>query len=640
MSKTNNDPRINKIDSNLAEDVLRDAGKSEDEVKRTGAIDRADSATDELYGERGRTTGSPVHRVIWRKAGLRHFLPNDSQVDPEVEATVAATVAALKANKADGTGYDENNKVSKKTIADLGAAGYWGMLVDKKYGGKGASLNRFSRMITQVAAAGFPTEAGYASIHGCIGAVDPVSTFGSEEQKAYFLPQLASGKRISAFALTEPAAGSDLTNLKTIARRDGNDYVINGEKLFISNAVPGRTIGLVVRVEGEEKPAVFIVELPETETDSFQLVHYGIHALKHGFNNGLKFTNFRVPAANRLNAPDGNGLVIAYHGLNYGRVALCANAAGVMRLLLKSICPDNWSKYRVTFTQPIETRELVKKRVARLAALIVGADALRDWCSSKLDEGYRGELECIIAKIFGSTAQKEAAIDIAMTTHGGRSFLHGHLVGDNIHDYLAPMIYEGEGEMLAMKFFLSLATEHGSSYMLPLGNGMKALSKGKVFSGAWQLIKNGIPFAFWNISSYLKRFVNGQSVSGMNRRLQKHVNFALAQSAKLSLEISTNMIKHQVKLGDRQSRIVHMSQRVQDTIVMLVTAMHAHASKDEATIAAADILCQDLRRKLTGEQPSDNYFRDCAKLADMVIEGKFKQIEGVEQSAILRQYQN
>ncbi len=639
MSKKNNDRKVIKNDSNLAEDVLRDAGKSEDEVKRTGAIDRADSATDELYGERGRTTGSPVHRVIWHKAGVRHFLPGQTPVNADIEETVARTIAVLKANRADGSGYDENGKVSKKTIADLGAAGYWGMLVDPKYGGKGASLTRFTRMITEVAAAGFPTEAGYASIHGCIGAVDPVSVFGNDAQKEYFLPQLASGKRISAFALTEPAAGSDLTNLKTTARREGDDYVINGEKLFISNAVPGRTIGLVTRVEGEEKPAVFIVELPETENENFQLVHYGIHALKHGFNNGLKFVNFRVPAANRLSAPDGNGLVIAYHGLNYGRVALCANSAGVMRLLLRSICPNSWGKYRVTFTQPIETRELVKKRVARLAALIVGADALRDWCSSKLDEGYRGELECIIAKIFGSTAQKEAAIDIAMTTHGGRSFLHGHLVGDNIHDYLAPMIYEGEGEMLAMKFFLSLATEHGTNYMLPLGNGMKSLMKGKVFSGAWQLMKNGVPFAWWNLSTFVKRFFNGQSVGGMNKRLQKHVNFALAQSAKLATEISTNMIKHQVKLGDRQSRIVHMSQRVQDTIVMLVTAMHAHASKDEATIAAADILCQDLRRKLTGEQPSDAYFRDCARLADMVAEGKFKQIEGVEETPVLRQYQ-
>ena len=82
--------------------------------------------------------------------------------------------------------------------------------------------------------------------------------------------------------------------------------------------------------------------------------------------------------------------------------------------------------------------------------LIVGCDALVAWCSWLLDQGYRGEMECIVAKIFGSEAQKEAAIELFMKTHGGRAFLHGHLFGDNVHEYLAPCIYEGEGEMLGM----------------------------------------------------------------------------------------------------------------------------------------------------------------------------------------------
>lgn len=635
MSKKT-DPKNN----NLAEDVLRDAGKSEDEVKRTGEIDRADNETDELYGERGRTSGSPVHRVVWRRAGLQHFQANQLEVDPTIEKVVADSIAVLRRNQADGSGYDSRGKVSAKTIAELGKAGYWGMKVDPKYGGKGAKAQRFMRMITEVAAAGFPTEAGLASIHGCIGAVDPLSAFGTEEQKAKFLPLLASGEFISAFALTEKGAGSDMTQLKTVARRVGDKYLITGEKLFISNAIPGRIIGLVTRVEGEDKPAVFIVELPKEESESFQVVNYGIHALRHTHNNGLKFKDFEVPAFNRLNAPGGNGLVIAYHGLNYGRVALNANAAGVMRLLLRSIAPNSWGKYRKTYGQPIETRSLVKRRMARLAALIVGADALREWCSSKLDEGYRGELECIIAKIFGSQAQKEAALDIAMVTHGGRSFLEGHVVGDNIHDYLAPLIYEGEGEMLAMKFFLSLASDHGQNYMLPLGNGMKDLTKGNVLSGLWQLMRHGVPFALWNAGAFLKRFTSGQSVSGMDRHLAKHVNFALTQASKLALEISTNMVKHQVKLGDRQPRIVHMSTRVQNTITMLVTAMYAHQLGDKASILAGDILCQDLRRGLTGEQPSDAYFAACDKLADLVSQGEFKQIEGVCEHTILRQYEN
>ena len=109
-----------------------------------------------------------------------------------------------------------------------------------------------------------------------------------------------------------------------------------------------------------------------------------------------------------------------------------------------------WAQFRQTYGAAIVSRELVQRRIGRLAGLIAGCDALVAWCSWLLDQGYRGEMECIIAKIFGSEAQKEAAIELFMKTHGGRAFLHGHLFGDNVHEYLAPCIYEGEGEMLGM----------------------------------------------------------------------------------------------------------------------------------------------------------------------------------------------
>src|SRR6202043_1417303 len=101
--------------------------------------------------------------------------------------------------------------------------------------------------------------AGMASIHGCIGAVDPVRSFGTPEQKQRFLPRLASGQTLSGFALTEPGAGSDLTALKTTAVRVGDHFEVTGQKLFITNAIPGRTIGLVIILDG--KPAVLVAEL-------------------------------------------------------------------------------------------------------------------------------------------------------------------------------------------------------------------------------------------------------------------------------------------------------------------------------------------------------------------------------------------
>src|SRR5438309_8671960 len=118
------------------------------------------------------------------------------------------------------------------------------MLISPEYGGQGAPFARFANFHTQMTVQD-ATVAGMGSVHGCIGAVDPLRTFGTPEQKRRFLPRMASGEARSAFALTEPCAGSDLTALRTTATDMGDHFEVNGEKLFITHCLPGRTIGLV-----------------------------------------------------------------------------------------------------------------------------------------------------------------------------------------------------------------------------------------------------------------------------------------------------------------------------------------------------------------------------------------------------------
>jgi hypothetical protein len=411
---------------------------------------------------------------------------------------------------------------------------------------------------------------------------------------------------------------------------------VTGEKLFITNAVPGRLIGLVVLIDG--KPAVLIAELPE-ENDQFRIKTYGLYALKHAYNQGLVFNKFRVPRENLLVPKTGDGLTIAYHGLNLGRLALCAAASAGMRVFLANLLP--WISFRRTYGQPIQVRELVKRRIARLAALIAGADALVAWGSWLIDQGFRGELECIIAKIFGSEAQKEAAIELFMKTHGGRSFLHGHLFGDNVHEYLAPCIYEGEGEMLGMAFFKSLVKEHGRQYFEPLGKRLQQLQM-KTFSPAnpshlWKLRGELTSYGGWYLSR-LRQRRDRQRVNGMDPRLSEHLGFALDLCQRHAGELSGALRKHQLKLADRQCRMAELSQRVQDTITMIVTIQWAHRQNKEIAAASAYILCQDLRRKLTGERPSDRYFREVQMLADMVYSGGFEDLAGIDRQEILMQY--
>lgn len=199
--------------TSFAETALRLGGKSEDEVRRTGAIDSADDQVETLFAEQYQTAASPIHRAVWdRHVPTELFQAHVSCPSEEVAGVINRSLAVVRSHLAAGSLLDGGGKISEQVLSELGAAGYWGLLVESEFGGSGASMQQFVRLITMMATVE-PTVAGLASVHGCIGAVDPVRTFGNDEQKRRFLPGLASGQRLSAFALTEPGAGSDLTAL-------------------------------------------------------------------------------------------------------------------------------------------------------------------------------------------------------------------------------------------------------------------------------------------------------------------------------------------------------------------------------------------------------------------------------------------
>lgn len=624
-------------ETSFAETALTLGGKSADEARRTGAIDRADDQVEQLFLPQYQTVNSPAHRAVWdRVVPVEVFESIPEETPADIAQAMDRALEVVRGHKRAGTLHNDEHKISSEVLRDLGPTGYWGLLVDREYGGLGAPFRSFAPFLTRMAMVD-PTIAGLASVHGCIGAVDPVRTFGNDEQKQRWLPKLASGERLSAFALTEPAAGSDLTALRTRAVLHGDEYVVNGEKLFITNVVPGRTVGLVCLID--DKPAVLIVDLPQVENEHFQLRKYGLHALKHTYNRGIIFKDFRVPASNLLVPPRGSGLTIAYHGLNLGRVALCANAAGTMRLMMANIIP--WAKFRETYGEPIEKRELVRRRLGRLAGLIVGCDALVAWCSSLIDQGYRGEMECIVAKIFGSEAQKEAAVEFYMKTHGGRSFLAGHSFGDNVHEYLAPCIYEGEGEMLGMAFFKSLVKHHGTQFFEPIGKALAAagIKKPNPMNPAhlWALKGAMGPYGTWLLSQYVTPR-SSPTLPPMPEVLKKHAHFAAETLQTMPLEISGTMRKHQLKLADRQCRMSELSLRVQRLIVILCTSLYAARHEDELVRTAADVLCQDLTRELTGKRPSDRYYRTVTQLGEAIADGGFKSLAGITPDDILMSY--
>lgn len=358
--------------------------------------------------------------------------------------------------------FGADGRTSPQLIAELAKFGLWGCTVDRTHHPHALSgevpptacrWSDFFSLLTRLATIAKPV-AGVAAIHQTIGALRAIDAFGTPQQRREWLPKLVAGESLSSMAMTEPAAGSDLSAIRTVATRDGDELLLSGEKCFITGMNYGATALLITRLD--QRPAAAILPIPQADESTISLIDYPLHPLKHSHNRGVLLQSHPLPAANLLEMGDRSGLSAAYYGLNYGRVGVAALAAGHLRSIVADLLP--WVRHRHTFGQPIGSRSLVKQRLARAVSLVVACDAMVEFCSHLHDQEYRVELEAIVAKVFATSAVKEAAIDLALKTHGGRSLLVGHPIGDSLHDYLAATIYEGEGDLLSLSLLRSLAS--------------------------------------------------------------------------------------------------------------------------------------------------------------------------------------
>jgi len=535
-------------------------------------------------------TSSPIYRAVWDTAVSDHvFAAAIGVIEADAQTVMDGAVELVRQHRTAETLWGANGRVRESVLDDLAAIGYWGLSIDRRYGGSGVAFRSFAPFLTRMAAVD-PTVAALGSVHGCIGASRALERFGSESQRQRLLPDLASGRRLSAFALTEPGAGSDLTALQTYAEPQGDSLLVYGEKLFVTNLAPGRTLLLICRIDGQ--PAAVVCELPGQEDATFQLQHYGLHALRRTWNCGVRFHGFRVPAANRLDAGGGNGLTIAYRNLNYARIGLCASAAGTLRRMLADMLP--WVRHRRTFGRPIADRQLVRFRLARLAGMIVGCDALVAWTSGLLDHGYRGELEAIVAKVFASDSLRTAAVELAMKTHGGRAFLHGHSWGDRLYDYLAPSIYEGEGELLRLALFHGLSRHDGAT-----------------------AVEIPPPVV--------------QETRELPESLATRAGQAWRELRLAATEIRQLRERFGPALADQQTRTVEVADRVLKSVVLLCTSLWAARSDDEILHLAAQVLAQEL----SARRRDDDDHLAIDRLGEAIVDGHFAPLEGIDPAPVL-----
>jgi alkylation response protein AidB-like acyl-CoA dehydrogenase len=323
-------------------------------------------------------------------------------------------------------------------VAAMKELGLFGAVIPEAYGGLGLPPSTYAKVIERIARV-WMSVSGIINSHLIMAHI--VAKMGTEEQKQHFLPKFATGEVRGGLALTEPDCGTDLQAIRTTAKADGNDYVVNGAKTWISNGIHGQAFALLVKTGPAAEPrhkgmSLFIAEKGE-----------GFHATKKLEKLGYKgidtaellFENFRVPGFNLIGGI-GNGMAAAISGLELGRVNVAARGVGVAQAALDEAV--KYSQTRKTFGKPIHQHQAIALKLGDMATRTEAARLLTEKAARALDLGERCDYEAGMAKLFATEAAMENAAE-AMRIHGGYGYSKEFIVERLYRD--APLLCIGEG---------------------------------------------------------------------------------------------------------------------------------------------------------------------------------------------------
>ncbi|KAA0677295.1 acyl-CoA dehydrogenase [Roseomonas genomospecies 6] len=317
--------------------------------------------------------------------------------------------------------------------------GLFGATIPEEYGGLGLRPSTYAKMIERISTV-WMSLTGIMNSHLIMAFI--VNKTGTEEQKAAFLPRFATGELRGGLALTEPDCGTDLQAIRTVARRDGDDYVINGSKTWITNGIQGSCFALLVKTDPTAQPrhkgmSMVLAEKGPGFTVSRKLEKLGYKGIDSA---ELVFEDYRVPADRLIGGVEGRGMACAISGLELGRVNVAARGVGVAQAALDESV--KYSQQRKTFGKPIHEHQAVAMKLADMATRVSAARLLVQQAANALDRGERCDYEAGMAKLFASEAAVENAMD-AMRIHGGYGYSKEFVVERLYRD--APLLCIGEG---------------------------------------------------------------------------------------------------------------------------------------------------------------------------------------------------
>jgi alkylation response protein AidB-like acyl-CoA dehydrogenase len=334
---------------------------------------------------------------------------------------------------------DHTNTYPEAQIEQMKKLGIYGLAIPEPWGEAHVSTPCYA-LVTEELARGWMSLAGAMGGHTVVAKL--LLAFGTQEQKDRYLPKMATGELRATMALTEPGGGSDLQAMRTTARKERNDYVVNGSKTWISNARRSDLTALLCKTDPAATPAhrgvsILLVEKGPGFTvsrDLPKLGYKGIEACE------IAFDDMRVPCSALLGEREGEGFGQMMRGLEVGRIQVASRALGVSRAALEDAL--RYAQERETFGKPIWKHQTIGNYLADMATKLVAARQLVLYAARKYDSGERADMEAGMAKLLASEMAMQIALD-AVRIHGGYGYSTEYDVERYFRD--APLMIVGEG---------------------------------------------------------------------------------------------------------------------------------------------------------------------------------------------------
>ena len=334
---------------------------------------------------------------------------------------------------------DHADEYPHEMVGQMKDMGLFGATIPEEFGGLGLSAVTYAQIVERISAV-WMSLSGIFNSHLIMAAC--VSRMGTDAQKRKYLPRFASGELRGGLALTEPDAGTDLQSIRTSARRDGDSYVINGTKTWITNGIEGQCFALLVKTDHEAEPrhkgmSMFIAEKGEGFSVSKKLEKLGYKGIDSA---ELSFQDYRVPAENLLGGIEGKGMQAALGGLELGRINIAARGCGIASAAFFDAL--EYAQIRKAFGKPIGQHQAIQLKLGEMATKLQASRLLTYDAARAYDRGERVDMEAGMAKYFASETAVENSLE-AMRIHGG----YGYSKELHIERYFrdAPLMTIGEG---------------------------------------------------------------------------------------------------------------------------------------------------------------------------------------------------